>query len=151
MKNLCLAPLALLLSLAACKSSPGTSDPQSIVDAMAQKHSDCTRLTLHCMQSQGSAMVCASTLRSRVGTPSDPEDLQAMQSGETVVLEEGDDLDVTVPIIVTDGKCTTVCGVTLHKGDASRAATIARAEGIAMAVKGALGNCCPNPSVGSGR
>jgi hypothetical protein len=138
---------ALCLVLASCQSTccDGAS-PQAVVDATAAANAGCTRLTLHCMQADGSAKVCASTDSARIGTASEAEDLRAMQSGEAVVLDEGSAVDVTVPIMQTEGKWTTVCGVTLERGDMSREAAVAKAKTIAMAVKASLGDSCADGS-----
>lgn len=135
----------LALTLAGCKSTccDGAS-PQSIVEATAATNDGCTRLTLHCVQEDGSTIVCASTAKERIGTASDPEDLRAMKSGEPVVMDEGTAVDVTVPIVQTDGKWTTVCGVTLERGEQTQKMIVERAKAIAKAVQTSLGDCCPN-------
>tara|TARA_R110002072_G_scaffold273219_3_gene433795 strand:- start:96181 stop:96639 length:459 start_codon:yes stop_codon:yes gene_type:complete len=135
----------LALTLVGCKSTSGDgASPQSIVEATAAKNDGCTRLTLHCVQEDGSTKVCASTATERVGTASDPEDLRAMKSGEVVVMDEGAAVDVTVPIVQTDGKWTTVCGVTLERGDQTKEMTVERAKAIAKVVQASLADCCPN-------
>ena len=137
----------LALTVAGCQSTGGDgASPQSIVEATAAANDGCTRLTLHCVQEDGSTKVCASTAKERIGTASDPEDLRAMKSGETVVLDEGEAVDVTVPIVQTDGKWTTVCGVTLERAGQTKEMSIERAKTIAEAVKASLGDCCPNCS-----
>ena len=93
-----------------------------------------------------SCKVCASTDSLRVGTASDPEDVSAMASGEAIILEVGGAIDVTMPILQTDGKWTTVCGVTMERNDMDREQVIANAKTIAMAVKNELGDCCANGS-----
>lgn len=135
---------ASLLSLLAAGCHSCGKAPRDAVAAIAAANPDCVRLTLHCRGADGNATVCASTDAARVGTASDPEDLRAMTTNETVVLEEGDNLDVTVPLLHTDGACTTVCGVTLRPGGKSRAECIAKAEAIAADVAAQLGGCCPN-------
>ena len=68
----------------------------------------------------------------RRGKPSDPEDLEAMRTGRQVVLDEPGALDVTVPILVKDGRPTAVAGVTLRAAtDANRDVMVARARKIA--------------------
>ena len=114
--------LALLCSLpflfAGCSSMSG-STPQEIVASLAAANAGCTRLTLHCMQ-DGAATCCASTDQARVGKASDAEDVQAMNTGETIVKDENGGVDVTVPILMTDGKWTTVCGVTMAPSSCHR-------------------------------
>jgi len=148
MRNLLTSAFAILaITLSGCQSTccDGAS-PQDIVDATRAANAGCKRLTLHCVQADSSAKVCASTDSARIGTDSDPEDLRAMQSGEVVVIEEGTAIDVTVPILQTDGKWTTVCGVTMERGSMNREQTIQKAKAVAMAVKTGLGDCCPDGS-----
>lgn len=132
------------LIAAACSSSPdANTTPQSVVEAVAKKNPDCTRLTLHCTKVNASGpSVCASTAADKLGKPSDPEDLQALSSGQTVVLEEAGALDVTVPILMKDGKAMAACGVTLKPGTMTREQTIERAKGIAKAVEASMPSCC---------
>jgi len=131
--------------LVGCKSTccDGES-PQSIVEATKADHANCTRLTLHCVQDDGSMKVCASTAKERLNTASDPEDVRSMTSGDVIILDEGTAIDVTIPIVQTDGKWTTVCGVTLERADADRDQVVANAKAIAATVKARLGTCCPN-------
>ena len=58
-------------------------------------------------------------MKKRRGKPSDPEDLEAMKSGKVVVLDEEGALDVTVPILMVNGKATAVAGVTLRMEEGS--------------------------------
>jgi len=135
--------LFLALTFAGCKSMNGDGmSVQTVLESTAGNYDDCTRLTMHCPQADGSMKVCASTDAARVGTMSDKEDMQAMNSGETVVLEEGDALDVTVPLMGDDGKCCCVCGVTLKSNGMSREQTIERATMIAKAVQAQMSECC---------
>ena len=142
------AAAAMSMFLSACNTTAEAS--QDAVLAIAKANPDCVRLTLHCRhEAGGDATVCASTDAARVGTPSDPEDLRAMDTGETVVLDEGENLDVTVPLTNgAAGACTTVCGVTLRPGDRTREQTVAQAKAIAAAVEKQLGgacSCCAEP------
>lgn len=134
-----------LLTFAACQSTGADPDrsPQAVVDSVAKQHPDCTRLTVHCTKPSASGpTVCASTAAERVGRPSDPEDLKAMQSGDTVVLEEAGGLDVTVPILVKDGKYSAACGVTMKTDGMTRDQVIAKAKAIAKSVEAELASCC---------
>lgn len=129
----------------ACKSSPccdSCAQAQVVVTAVAGENPDCTRLTLHCSRSDGSAVACASTNAAKVGKASDPEDLRVMQSGKTEVLEEAGGLDVTVPIHAKDGKFQSACGVTLRSAAGSRDQLIEKATAMAKAVEARLGACC---------
>lgn len=112
-------------------------DAQKIIDGVAANHPNLTRLTLHAVPT-GKA-VCtqlASTMAGRRGKPSDPEDLKALETGEEVILDEEGALDVTVPILMKDGKPTAVAGVTLAvKEGADRDALVSEARTIAQEVE----------------
>lgn len=131
-------PLLALLVLAACASLRNDDDTpypesQEVVDRVAERHDDLVRLTLHAVpQGESECTQVASTSPERRGRPSDPEDLQAMRTGEEVVLAEPGAIDVTVPILVRDGNPTAVAGVTLRaEQGADREALVSRARGIA--------------------
>lgn len=147
MRFLPLAAFLALTTVVACKStgccSPDGTCPQSqaAVDKVAKENPGLVRLTVHCMM-DGKAAACASTSADKRGKPSDPEDLQAMQSGQTVAMEEGSALDVTVPILAKDGKFLGACGVTLPMQGMAREQVIAKATGIAKAVEAGLPACC---------
>ena len=120
---------ALFLFVAACQTGPANADEiQSIVANIAANNGDIVRLTVH-MMSGDELTAVASTSDAKRGKPSDPEDRQAIANGETVVLAEGDNTDVTVPIRKRDGAFTAAVGVTMQGRDAaaaqSRAAQIA--------------------------
>lgn len=131
--------LASLLVFAACKSAPEAPcpDTQAIVEAVAKAHPDCVRLTVHkTPPAGGDVCAVASTSADKLGKPSDPEDLKAMQTGETVVLDEPGAIDVTVPVMAENGKHMAAVGVTLKAGAGTdRARVVAMAKEIAMAVE----------------
>lgn len=141
--------LTLVLSLVAvfstaCASSSKCSSctsAQAVVDSVAQQHAECTRLTVHCSMA-GGAKCCASTQADRVGKASDKEDVEAMQTGKPVVLDEAGAFDVTVPINSKDGKHMSSCGVTLKAAGMTRDQAVAKATTIAEAVEGGLGGTC---------
>lgn len=131
------APWLLVAALGACASSSEGITPfakaQTVVDTVAARHADLVRLTLHAVPSGSSECTqLASTVPGRVGKPSDPEDLTALETGTLVVLEEPDALDVTVPILLVDGRPTAVAGVTLRvEAHSDRAVLVGRAKAIA--------------------
>src|SRR5688572_32797192 len=95
-----LTVLCSCLLAAGCRTTPAAPcvKTQAIVESVAKQHPDCTRLTVHCVPPTGGDTVAvASTLASKLGQPSDKEDLEAMKTGQPVVLEEPGALDVTVP------------------------------------------------------
>ena len=73
------------------------------------------------------------------GKPSDPEDLEAMKTGETVVLREGDALDVTAPILDPGGRAIAATGITLAFSEgATEDDLIEKAHGIARELTAAI-------------
>lgn len=139
----------LVLSLVAVLSSACAStakcssctSAQGVVDTVAKQHAECTRLSVHCAMA-GGAKCCASTQADKVGKASDKEDLEAMQTGKAVVLDEAGSFDVTVPMRGKDGKFQSACGVTLKGAGMSREQAVAKATAIAQAVEGGLGGSC---------
>jgi hypothetical protein len=139
------ALFAILFS-AACAATgaakcDGCAKAQSVVEATAKLHPNCQRLTVHCAMA-GGAKACASTAAERIGTASPKEDLEAMRTGQTVVLDEAGAIDVTVPINQQDGKFSSTCGVTLKAAGRSRDQAVAEATAIAKAVEAGLGGSC---------
>jgi hypothetical protein len=143
-----LIPVSLLFaafaaSCASTSSCCGTKcDPQAVVEQVAKSNPTVTRLTVHCKQADGSAVACASTSAEKKGKASDKEDLQAMDSGKAVVLEEPNGLDVTVAMMKKDGKFMAACGVTFADKGMDKAQAVLQAEKIAAAVEAGLGDCC---------
>lgn len=118
----------LVLFAAACQSTPSApcADTQAIVEAVAKDYPAVTRLTVHTTPPNGSESIAiASTLAEKLGKPSDPEDLKAIKKGMTVVIENTNELDVTVPICQKEGKFTAAAGVTFktEKGTDKRQLT----------------------------
>ncbi len=144
--------LLVPFAASACRSTccEACDNAQATVEMVARENPAVTRLTVHCSPANGgSPMACASTSAAKRGKPSDPEDVKAMQTGQTIVLEEGTAIDVTVPILSKDGRYTAVAGVTLQPGTMTREQTLTKAKDIAMAVEAGLkknGECvctCP--------
>ncbi len=139
LKMTCFAAICLLV-VVGCKSSEGSApcpDTQAIVESVAKQYPDCTRLTVHTTPPSGGACCAvASTSAAKLGKASDPEDLDAMKTGKTVVLDEAGAVDVTVPICSNGGSYTGACGVTLKSSAAAtREDLVARATLIAKDVE----------------
>jgi hypothetical protein len=132
------ASLALLF-LAACSSGPPPATfpaVQSMLDQVTGQHSDLVRLTVHAVPTGGDrARVIASTSAAKLGQWSDPEDVKALDTGETITMDEGPDLDYTMPVM-SGGKAIAAVGVTV-KG-ASKESMLASAKGIAQQVADSL-------------
>jgi hypothetical protein len=128
-----------LLVAAACSSTQAapSASAQAVVDSVAARHPDCVRLTVHGVPPEGGvSCAIASTAAEKRGKPSDKEDIDAMRTGETIVLDEAGALDVTVPILQREGKWTHACGVTLKAATGvNRAQVIVRAKDIAREVE----------------
>ena len=133
-----IAALSLLL-LASCASGPKPMDfaaAQTMLEQVAGKHADLVRLTIHAVPTgEERARVIASNVASKLNQWSDPEDLEAMKTGEAVTLMEGANLDYTVPVM-KDGKAIAAVGVTV-KGDDKDKMT-ASAFSIAMELSRAI-------------
>lgn len=115
--------LGLFLFSACSPTEASESNAQAVVDAIAAKNESILRLTIHAMPAGETEYVfAASTLASKIGQPSDPEDLQAIETGEVVVLEETGGIDVTVPIRLREGKHTAAAGVTMDASMGQEAA-----------------------------
>lgn len=114
-------------------ASADFSDAQEVLDGVASRHESLERLTLHAVPAGKTACTqIASTMASRRGKSSDPEDLDALKTGKEVVLDEEGAIDVTVAILVKDGKPAAVAGVTLAlEEDGDRDTLVAEARAIA--------------------
>ncbi|HLU38371.1 MAG TPA: hypothetical protein VK081_03240 [Planctomycetota bacterium] len=123
---------AAALSTACETTATGSSGAQQLVEQVAANHPDVARLTLHARPAGSTQlMAVASTSSAKRNRPSDPEDVQALERGEEVVLQEGDHVDVTLPMTDVDGSRSWVAGVTLRPEGRSREEVVARARAIA--------------------
>jgi hypothetical protein len=145
--------MALVLVLVGCggQDAPDKGDgmgdgmgqfaaAQKALDGVAAQHANVKRLTLHAVPAgKTECMQIASTMAARRGKPSDPEDLKAMKTGELIVLDEPEAVDVTVPILMTDGKPTAIAGVTvaMKEGD-DRDALVKEAQAVAAELEKAV-------------
>ena len=115
---------------------------QELVEGMASKHPDLVRLTIHADPTgEETSRIIACNIKEKIGKPSDPEDLEAMKTGETVVLREGDNLDVTAPIWNKAGKPIAATGITLRfrKGETENE-VVEKAKSIAKELNTAIQN-----------
>lgn len=115
---------------------------QELVDNMVLKHPDLVRLTIHAVPAgEECSRIVACNIKEKIGKPSDPEDLEAMKTGKTVTLKEGDNLDVTAPILDKAGKPVAATGITLRfkKGETENE-LIEKAKSIAEELTIAIQN-----------
>jgi hypothetical protein len=124
-----------LFFLASCASTSALDqNAQALLETLAAKNENVVRLTVHAVPAgEKDYKAVASTLESKLGQPSDPEDLKAIESGEVVVLEESGAIDVTVPIQNEGGRFTAATGVTMNSA-MGRDAAIEAAKAIAAEI-----------------
>ena len=116
------------------------SKAQEVVESIVSKHPDLVRLTIHGVPTgeQGSRII-ACNIKEKIGKLSDSEDLEAMKTGKTVTLKEGDNLDVTAPIYDRAGKPIAATGITLRFREGETEDQVAqRAKAIAEEVTAAV-------------
>jgi hypothetical protein len=137
-RNLLVAAAPFLPSCAGTPASDATT-AQQVVEDVARRHRDAVRVTVHATPA-GSAQLHAvgSTSAAKRGKPSDPEDLRALETGEAIVLEEGNNLDVTIPMTDAAGKRTWVAGVTLRGSGRTRDQLVADAHVVARELDAAV-------------
>ena len=136
-----LIPFGVFLA-AGCQGSGAKEEfatAHALVERIAARHANVVRLTVHAVpRGETQARAVASTSAAKRGQPSDPEDLESMRTGAEVVLQEGTDLDVTLPMADAAGNRTWVAGVTLRTAGRSREAVIAEARAIAAELSAAI-------------
>jgi hypothetical protein len=113
--------------------APPKTLAQKLVDELAKNHPELVRIGLH-VTPPGSAenIIVASNVAAKIGQKSDPEDVQAMKTGRPVVLKEGGNFDVTLPLHDAAGKVIGAIGLTLKpSGGEKEAGTKRRAQAIA--------------------
>jgi len=128
--------IALMLCSCASGSDNGQfSDAQRLVDQVVANRPMLVRLTIHAVPAgETESRIIACNLSEKIGQPSDPEDLSVMATGLAVVLREGGNLDVTMPIPDKTGKIVAATGVTLAGDGRSEEALMREAHEIAHEV-----------------
>jgi hypothetical protein len=128
--------LALLLYSCGDISDNGahSADVQRLVEQIVAKHPKLVRLTIHAVPTgETESRIIASNISDKLGNLSDPEDLRVMTTKETVVLREGNNLDVTMPILDQAGKAVAATGITLERdGITGEKALVIEAQTIAQ-------------------
>jgi hypothetical protein len=86
---------------------------QRLVDKLTTDHPDLLRVALHITPSKKSEnLIIACNLPERIGRKSDPEDLKAMRTGQPILLKEGENFDVTLPLHDAAGRTIGAIGLT---------------------------------------
>ncbi|MEN8142904.1 MAG: PAS domain S-box protein, partial [Thermodesulfobacteriota bacterium] len=133
-----------------------SSDPyaQQLIDQIKISDDNVKRLSIHARAPKGEGpsgyWFLASTKREKIGRPSDPEDLEAMQGGQDIYLTEATSedkiegeytLDLTSPLRDLDNNIIGVAGITLlylvHAGD-NPEYRFEHTKGMAKAIANAL-------------
>ncbi|MCA8950956.1 MAG: hypothetical protein KDE27_15740 [Planctomycetes bacterium] len=121
--------LLFALLAAGCQNMPAPVDSatQSLVEKLASEYTDVVRLSVHAIPAGGDKLhAIASTSSDKRGMMSDPEDMRAVETGQTIVNPEGTGYDVTVPILQKNGAYTAAAGVTLKGEDRATAESTAK-------------------------
>ena len=112
--------LAVLLVLGAvsCSSTAVKNtahpDAQRRLEAVVKQHPDIVRLTIHAVpRGETKSRIVATNVAAKLGAWSDPEDLQAMATQKPVIVEEGENLDYTAPVVDWQGQSVAAVGVTV--------------------------------------
>lgn len=108
----------MVLVLCSCAEGPANSRAsaaQRLVDRVVAEHPTLVRLTIHAVPTgQTENRIVACNIGAKIGKLSDPEDLSVMRTGEAVVLREGTDVDVTLPILDEAGEVIAAAGITFE-------------------------------------
>jgi hypothetical protein len=100
---------------------------QRLVDALAAGHPELLRIGMHVTPpNRSDNIIIACNVSERIGRKSDPEDLKAMNSGQPVVLKEGENFDVTLPLHDATGQVIGAIGLTFKPLPGEKNADAAR-------------------------
>jgi hypothetical protein len=106
---------------------------QRLVDELAARHAELVRIGLHVTKPNSTQnVIIASNVAAKVGQKSDPEDLKAMLTGRPVVLREGENFDITLPLHDSSGEIIGAIGLTFKpKRDEQESHAVRRASDAA--------------------
>jgi len=90
---------------------------QKFIENLKSEDSTIEEINVHATGNDGETMRIASTTPGRAGTPSDPEDIDAIIENKVIVIPEGGSLDVTVPMANKAGMPAAVAGITIALKD----------------------------------
>jgi len=133
--------LALLQLATACAGTQAATDRrlQQLVFDLQRTNPGIIRLSVHRYDPDLGGVIVASTVTAKIGLPSHSEDLRAMATLQPVVIELGSDLDVTVPILIRDGRAQACVGIVMTTGPRiQRATLIENARAIAQEIENAM-------------
>ncbi|MEA1991724.1 MAG: hypothetical protein U9N58_05960 [Thermodesulfobacteriota bacterium] len=118
------------------------SEAQDLIDKTVAKYLNIVRLTIHAVPAgkEGSRII-ACNIKEKIGSFSDPEDLEVLKTNKAVILKEEDNLDVTAPICDKAGRPIAATGITLRfrKGE-TESQVVEKAKSIAKELTAAIQN-----------
>lgn len=98
---------------ASASASASSIYAQRLVGELAARHPELVRIGMHVTPpNKSDNIIIACNESERVGRKSDPEDLKAMKTEQPVVLKEGGNFDVTLPLHDAAGKAIGAIGLT---------------------------------------
>lgn len=94
---------------------------QAYLLEVAKATTDIYEISLHAMLDSGDTVRIACTNLEKLGSPSDPEDVEAIIANQVIFIHEGEVFDVTVPLLNKQGLSIAVSGIKVeHKGKISQ-------------------------------
>ncbi|MGH9713055.1 MAG: family 16 glycoside hydrolase [Candidatus Acidiferrales bacterium] len=88
---------------------------QQLVNELVARHPELVRIGMHVTPpNKPDNIIVACNVPERIGRKSDLEDLKAMNSGQPVVMKEGENFDVTLPLHDAVGKAIGAIGLTFR-------------------------------------
>ncbi len=113
---------------------------QQLVEELAARHPELVRIGIHVTPpNKSDNVIIACNQPERIGRKSDPEDLKAMRTGQPVVLKEGKNFDVTLPLHDAAGNTIGSIGLMFSPGaDEQEADAARRARAMAREIEGRI-------------
>ena len=132
----CCFLVVLFILLPGCSSSSADrfKEAQALIDKTVAANPELVRLTIHAVPSgQTQSRIIACNVHEKLGKLDDPEDLEVVRIKKTIVLKEGDNLDVTAPILDKSDNAIAATGITLRGLNAANEAMLTqKAKSIAI-------------------
>lgn len=105
---------------------------QAYIESMKNKTPSIEEIAIYATLADGNTMRIACTELNKVGHPADPEDIDAIIENKVVIIEEGEVLDVTIPMVNTEGLPAAVAGIKVALGK-NMTKDSAKEQALAMA------------------
>ncbi len=128
------------LSSSASEPTAGKTYAQRLVDKLAARHPELVRIGMHVTPlNKTDNIIIACNQPERIGRKSDPEDLKAMRTGQPVVLKEGKNFDMTLPLHDAAGNTIGSIGLTFSPRTGEQEADAARrARAMSREIEGRI-------------